>query len=155
NSRKIGAYQLGEFRLDLGYTHANLASLLGATNRPREAEAAYREALKVRQQLAADFPMIVGFQREVAATHIDLGIALASSPSRRGEAEEAYRRAIVLFKESAAASPKASANQFGLARAHFNLGPLLRRMGRPEEAEEADREAHRLFQGLVDADPAV
>src|SRR5262249_39716081 len=40
NSRKMGAYQLMEFRVDLGYTHANLASLLGATKRPREAEAA-------------------------------------------------------------------------------------------------------------------
>src|SRR5262249_11766289 len=45
-----------------------------ATNRPEEAEAAYREALALQKQLAADFPTVSDYRNELAFTLANLGI---------------------------------------------------------------------------------
>jgi tetratricopeptide (TPR) repeat protein len=92
---------------------------LGLQGRPKEAEAAYREAIRLKPDLPE--------------AHYNLGNAL-SEQRRYKEAESAYRTVIRL--------------KFDYHQAHHNLGGVLLDQGRPEEAEAAYREAIRLKHDL-------
>jgi Flp pilus assembly protein TadD len=95
--------------------HNNLGLALAGQGREREAEAAYREALRLRP----NFPL----------AHYNLGGALLKQ-GREREAEAAFREALRLRPD------------FPLA--HYNLGVVLARQRREREAEAAYREALRL-----------
>jgi Tfp pilus assembly protein PilF len=96
-------------------THRNLGNARADQGRPREAEAEYREALRLKP----DYPI----------AHNDLGTVLAEQ-GRPREAEAEFREAVRLKPD--------------YPRAHYNLGNALRDQGRPKEAEAAFREAIRL-----------
>jgi serine/threonine protein kinase/tetratricopeptide (TPR) repeat protein len=64
----------GRFRSDMAGCYNNFGILLRVTNRPKEAHAAYREALALQKQLAADFPAIPDHQNALAATLSNLAI---------------------------------------------------------------------------------
>jgi tetratricopeptide (TPR) repeat protein len=95
--------------------NAHGAALCDDCGRPKEAEAAFREAIRLRP----DYP----------EAHVNLGISL-DRQGRHREAEAAYREAIRLKGD--------------LAEAHLNLGSALNSQGRHREAEAACREALRL-----------
>jgi tetratricopeptide (TPR) repeat protein len=85
-------------------SHNNLGLLLSSTGRLAEAERAYRDALALQKQLAAEFPARPDFRLELARSHNNLGLLL-SSTGRLKEAETAYREALALWKQLAADYP--------------------------------------------------
>jgi tetratricopeptide (TPR) repeat protein len=88
---------------------------LAAEGRYKEAEAAYRQAMRLR--------------RDYIEAHGNLGAALNEQGWHKG-AEAAYRQAIRLRPD--------------FPEAHWNLGNALDRQGKSEEAEAAYRQAIRL-----------
>jgi tetratricopeptide (TPR) repeat protein len=127
----------------------NLGNFLGRHDRHKEAEAAFREAIRIRP--------------EYAEAHDGLGVALRSQ-HRYQEAEPSFREAIRLrpdraeahnglgvalydlgrYKESEAACREAIRLKSEDAMAHCNLGNALCSQGRYKESEAAYREAIRL-----------
>jgi tetratricopeptide (TPR) repeat protein len=57
-----------EYRRDLAQIHTNLGILLKDTGRPKEAEAAYRDALELQKALAAQLPNVPDHQNDVGNT---------------------------------------------------------------------------------------
>jgi tetratricopeptide (TPR) repeat protein len=114
----------------------------------KDAEVAHREALAIRQQLAADFPTRPDFRQELATSHNKLGVLLCDT-GRLAEAEAAYREALALRQQLAADFPTRPDFRQELATSHNNLGALLRDTARLQEAEVAYREALALFKQLV------
>src|SRR5262249_15865752 len=62
-------------------TYDTLGLLLSADGKPKEAEAAHRDALALRRQLVNSFPTVSDFQNDLAATLGNLG----AIHKRRGE----------------------------------------------------------------------
>jgi tetratricopeptide (TPR) repeat protein len=151
---RIWEEEKSHFRRGLAASHNKLGSLLMNTGRLKEAEEAYREALALRKQLAADFPIVTGDRRNLASSHYDLGTLLMNT-GRLKEAETAYREVLVLRKQSMADFPTVPEYRADLASSDSNLGNLLKDTGRLQEAEETYREALVLRKELAADFPAV
>jgi tetratricopeptide (TPR) repeat protein len=143
-----------DYRLDLARSFGNLGDLLDNTGRPREAEAAYSDALALLKQLTDDFPGRPDYRYHLAKSHSSLGVLLANA-GRPREAEAAFRDALALRKELAADFPVRPDYRNELAASHNNLGVLLTRTGRPREAEAAYRAALALRRQLAADLPAI
>ena len=114
----------------------------------KEAEAAYRDALDIQKQLAADFPTRPDFRQQLARTYGNLGVLL-SATGRLQEAEAAYRDALAIQKQLVAEFPTRPDFRQELTKSYNNLGVLLYQTGRPKEAEAAWRDALAIRQQLV------
>jgi serine/threonine protein kinase len=119
------------------YRMGRLNQILG---RPRDGENAYRRAVSLFQQLAADFPTRPEFRQELASSHNTLGNLLHAT-GRLKEAESAYIEALAILKHLAADFPTRPEFRQALAGIHNNLGNLLHATGRLTEAESAQAEA--------------
>jgi tetratricopeptide (TPR) repeat protein len=137
-----------DYRQELATSHNNLGLLLRATGRPQEAEAAFRQALKLYEQLATDFPTRPDYRQGLAMSHHNLGYLLQTT-GRLQEAQAAYRQALKLQEQLAAEFPTRPDYRQELARSHNNLGYLLQTTGRLQEAEAAYRQALKLQEQLV------
>ena len=114
----------------------------------QEAEAAFRDALALRKQLAADFPTRPDFRQELARTYGNLGLLLRDT-GRLQEAEAAYREALKLQQQLAADFPTRPDFRQELARSHHNLGTLFYQTGRLKETETVWRDALALRKQLA------
>jgi len=128
--------------------------------RSQDSENAYRRAVALGQQLAADFPNQPQFRLELALSHNSLGAVLRGANRRPTEAESAYVEALAILKQLAADFPTERGYRQGLAGIHNNLGNLLFDTGRQAEAESAYAEAMAIRKQLVaefpaDPDPTV
>jgi len=85
---------------------------------------AYRDALALRKQLAADFPIQPEFRENLAVICISLGDLLAAG-DRPAEAESTYRDALGLLKQLTADRPDQPEFREGLASTHYLLGRTL------------------------------
>jgi serine/threonine-protein kinase len=141
-------------RLELAKIHINLGVLLRRTGHPQKAEQAYRDALELQQQLAADFPAIPAYRGDLAATHNNLGNLLLEM-RRLTDAEKAYRDALAVYRQLADQFPTLAVYRQVLATISSNLGRLLTDMERLPEAIEVLREAVALSKQLADQFPAV
>src|SRR5271157_6019076 len=133
---------------DVAMTLNNLAALYSATQRMKEAEEAYREALSTYRQLAQANPE--AYLPYVAGTLNNLAI-LYSATQRMKEAEEAYREALSIRRQLAQANPEAYLPD--VAGTLNNLAVLYRATQRMKEAEEAYREALSTYRQLAQANP--
>jgi tetratricopeptide (TPR) repeat protein len=113
-----------------------------------EAERAYRDALKLQQQLAADFPTVPAYRQDLARSHQNL-VNLLHAAGRLQDAETAYLDAIRLKEQLAADFPTVPAYRQALAGIHNNLGILLAARGRHQEAEKAYHRALALGKQLA------
>jgi serine/threonine protein kinase len=130
-----------------------LGTLLGRLHgRIREAEAAYREAVRVQRDLMARQPDDPGVRRKLARDLNQWGLVLSSS--RPGEAEAALHEAQAIQEALARRAPSVVGYRWDLARSSGNLGAVLARV-QPREASEADEQAVRLLRQLADDFPAV
>src|SRR5204863_177228 len=93
-----------------------------------EAEAAYRAALEIHEKLAADFPAVPDYRKDLAASHINLGLLLAGLVNRTG-AEAAYRAALAIREKLAADFPTMPAYRQELATSQLALADLQVRAG--------------------------
>jgi serine/threonine-protein kinase len=138
--RAEGYHRVGWIRLRLG-------ELEGA-------EAAYRDALALQKQLAADFPTRPDFHQQLAQIHNNLCVLLYET-GRPQEAEATYRDALALQKQLATDFPTRPDFRQQLALSHHNLGLLLRDIGRLPEADAALRTALSLYKQLTTDFPQV
>jgi eukaryotic-like serine/threonine-protein kinase len=108
--------------------------------RDKDSENAYRRAVSLFQQLAADFPTRPEFRMELAMSHNMLGVLLLAT-GRLTEAESAKIEGLAILKQLAADFPNRPEFRQALAGFHQNLGHLLHVTGRLTEAESAQAEA--------------
>jgi serine/threonine-protein kinase len=125
----------------VGWVRYRLGELKGA-------EAAYRNALALRKQLAADFPSEPDFRDQVSRTLGSLGILL-SAQSRLEEAKAAHREGLALSKQLAADISARPDFRQVLAKQYCNLGEVLFVAGRHPAAEAAITESLAVCKQLV------
>jgi tetratricopeptide (TPR) repeat protein len=87
-----------------GKRYLELGGILAQMQKIPEAEEACRQALAIHNRLAADFPRIIIYRRELAKEHL-LDGDLRYASGRPTEAADAYRRALQLFEQVLADSP--------------------------------------------------
>ncbi len=122
--------------------------------RSKDSENAYRRAVSLFQQLAADFPTRPEFRQELASSHNVLGVLLLAT-GRPTEAESAYIEALAILKQLAADFPNRPEFRQALAGFHQNLGNLLHVTRRLAEAESAQAEALAIRKQLAADFPAA
>ena len=116
----------------------NLALFLSKSSTGRkEAEDLYREALKLRRELAKENPSV--YSSDVAMTCNNLANLLSDSSEGRKEAEALYREALERYRELTRQAPEVYGHW--LAWVCRDLGDFLRSDGRQEEAQALFREA--------------
>jgi protein O-mannosyl-transferase len=127
---------------DSWVAHYNLGNVLTATGRPAEAEAEFRETVRLRprfarahnnlgdaldalgrhEEAAAAYTEAIRINPQMAEAHNNLGTALAAT----GHLEEA----VAALRQAVGIEPR-------FAEAYLNLGVILRRLGRLQESAEA------------------
>src|SRR5262249_34469813 len=85
-----------EARLEKAMAHRRVGEVQQQLGRPREAEEAYRRALTLFENLAANSPEVPDHGWILAACLDKLGRLLAADPHRLPEAEQVFRRALTL-----------------------------------------------------------
>jgi tetratricopeptide (TPR) repeat protein len=141
---------------ELAGAHKNLGNLLKDMGRTEEAEAEYRDAIRINPKSAVahynlgnllkdrgrkaeaevEYRDALRIDSDFAKVHINLGNLLYDM-ERKEEAEAEYRDAIRINPDYVAA--------------HYNLGNLLKDMGRKAEAEVEYRDAIRINPDYVAA----
>jgi serine/threonine protein kinase len=119
--RAWGRYRVGRMRYRLGEFQA--------------AEQDYDQALRIYQQLAADFPNRPEFRQDLAGGHLNRGLLLHTM-NRLQEAEQHYAQALRIQKQLAAEFPSRPEFRQDLAKSHLNRGNLLATTGRLKEAKQ-------------------
>jgi serine/threonine-protein kinase len=114
----------------------------------------YEQARAIFAHLAVECPTVPAYRQELATTHNNLGILLATWGGQ-AEAEVAYRQALTLQDKLAADFPSISQYRHELARSQNNLGNLLKNLGKWPEAEVAYRQALTLQEKLGAEFPTV
>jgi tetratricopeptide (TPR) repeat protein len=135
-------------------SHGNLGALLHERGRHQEAEAAQRQELDMRLQLATDFPAVPKYRRGLAAAYSSHAVQLRDL-GRWAEAVAPFRQAIRIDEKLADEFPTVTQYRHGLAKTYNDLGALLLALGRRAEAEAALRSAIGLFAKLAAAWPAA
>jgi serine/threonine protein kinase len=121
--------------------------------RSKDSENAYRRAVSLFQQLAADFPTRPEFRLELATSLNVLGVLLLDT-GRLTEAESARIKGLAILKQLAADFPNRPDFRQALAGFHQNLGNLLHVTRRLAEAESAQAEALAIRKQLAADFPA-
>ncbi len=111
---------------NLGMTRKEASRFAGA-------EAAYREALRIKERLADTFPSVPQHRQGLASTYNNLGVVV-SSLDRPNEAQAAYEKAIHLYERLAADSPEGTGYAVTLAGTYSNMGRLIGDQGKLEES---------------------
>jgi serine/threonine protein kinase/Flp pilus assembly protein TadD len=85
---------------DLGNVLTDLKHLHEAETNYRKAEKAYRQGIKVGEDLARQFPADPSYGRELLDSYVDLAVLLTSTDRRR-EASEAHAKVLKLIPDDA------------------------------------------------------
>jgi tetratricopeptide (TPR) repeat protein len=134
--------------------HFRVAYLWQQLGRREEALPEYEQAVALQEKLAADFPAVPDYRRELAQSHTNLGLLLADL-GKRAEAEQQYRQGLALREKLVADFPAVPDYRRELAQSHNNLGVLLAGLGKRAEAEQQYRQGLALREKLVADFPAV
>jgi serine/threonine protein kinase/tetratricopeptide (TPR) repeat protein len=128
---------------------AHLRSLLGE---PPEAEAGFRQAEALLEQLAAEFPDEAGYRYKLGRTEDNLAVELAKQ-GKEAESEAAFHKGIAMRTKLVEQFPKELKYRLELANNYNDLGNLRELQHRDDEAEKAFHQALELMEKLVaDAD---
>ena len=119
-----------------------------------ESATAVRMARDGYAALAADFPAVPAYRRDLAGSQNNLGLQLADL-GERAEAEGEYRKALAIQEKLAADFPGDPAYRQELDRSHNNLGILLAVLGKGAEAEAEYRQALAIQEKLAADIPTV
>ncbi len=137
---------------DLAVTYAKQAAVSEQLEDKPKALAAYRQAAKTFQDLAARHPLDSKYRADLALCHNNIGLLL-NATGKPTEAEEAYRRALEIQKQLAAENPDSARFQSDLALTYGNLGLLASSVNRLSAAEEAYSDAIRIQEQLLKSFP--
>ncbi len=124
------------------------AAALGTANQPKQAEAAYRNALELREQLVRDQPKEPRYQSSLAATLHNLA-RFYEGARRFAEAEMAYQKALAIREQLVRDHQEVPAYRHGLGLCFNGLGIIYKETNRPREAEAAYRKAVEIGEALV------
>jgi eukaryotic-like serine/threonine-protein kinase len=119
-----------------------------------QARAAVRLAVDGYSTLAAEFPAVPLYRKNLADSHNNLAILLRSL-GKRPEVEEQYRIALAIQDKLVAEFPTVPDYREALGLTHNNLGNLLAGMGKRPEAEDQYRQALAIKEKLVAEFPGV
>ena len=119
-----------------------------------EALAEQRKAQDLRRALAADHAAVPSYRRDLALTHIRLGILL-NLAGRPSEALSELDRARSLLEDLVRAGPNVSDYRDILAAALIIAGDALRDLGRADEARDRLTRAVALAEALAEAQAKV
>jgi tetratricopeptide (TPR) repeat protein len=152
------------YREDLGRSHNHLGILLELKSvdrsisyigkRSDEAQAHFRKALDLREQLAADFPNVAKYHRDVGGTLNNLAGVIQNSGNRT-EAVALYEQAIHHQELALARDPKDPKSQQFLCNHHRNLAMVFGELGRWSEAADQEGKGVGGLEQLVSDYPAV
>ncbi len=140
------------WRRRLSVAHNKVGYVLLRAGRRTEAVAAYREALRIAEELSAIDPENEQWQRDVSVTLGLLAGALIVA-GQRDEALAVYRRAHAFAERQAQAYPGAVSVQRDLAVSLEKIGDVLIETQEIEEALIAYRKSLAIREALVQADP--
>lgn len=141
-------------RVSLSEFHHRRGNLLREAKRPVEAEAAYREAIAVLEELAKADSKERSYRQELGRNHNWLGIVLAQIGQQQ-KAEEAHREALGIY-EKLTAETEASASRWHrqeLAWTCLNLGEAVEKARGFAEAMDLYRRAGELCEKLATEHP--
>jgi tetratricopeptide (TPR) repeat protein len=147
--RVLAAQKPAAYRPDLANTLNHLGNVYFDTRRFAEAEAAFKEALGIRRELAAQNP---AYRDDLADALNNLG-NVYNETQRFAEAEAALKEAVRIRRELAVQNP--AAYRSDVAQTLNNLGALYGTTDRFVEAEEAFKEAVGIWHELAAQNPAA
>ena len=145
---------LPQYRRHLATGHSYQGTLLNGLGRYLEAEAAFRRAVEIYEQLVADVRAESQYREELANS---LG-NLASLLRRRGDlngAEDTHRRTLTIRDQLVTEFPSIPQYRHALAQSHNNMGNLYVQLGKLGDAEAAFRRALGISERLVVEVPEV
>jgi tetratricopeptide (TPR) repeat protein len=125
--------QLAEWYKARGHAFNNLGVVRQDAGRLADAADAIRISVKIKEQLAEQFPSAPQYRYELAGSYNNLGSVL-SQVGQPAEARAAYERAVQIGERLVAASPEVPVYSVSLAGAYTNLG---RHMGDAGELERS------------------
>jgi serine/threonine protein kinase len=145
-SRVLEIYQrlATEFPMNPDYQKQLAEALynVAAASKPDDIEAVeklYRQAVRVREKIAADFPQLPPDRTGEATLHQWFGVRLLHN-RRFAEAEKELRYALRLREQLLARSPDSPGLKADLLHLRSYIGEVSYRMNRPEEAERYYRQ---------------
>jgi thiol-disulfide isomerase/thioredoxin/tetratricopeptide (TPR) repeat protein len=135
-------------RIQLAYTHAQLAQLQRRARRYGPARASYEEAIRLRERLIADFPGHPIHRYRTASYRFELADLLDEQGEAK-EAESLYRRALAEQEQLVKDYPEDANYRQALFDTAGSLAVLLE-LARPQEAQRLlERVAHDRWQDGV------
>jgi serine/threonine protein kinase/tetratricopeptide (TPR) repeat protein len=134
-------------RRETGRAHGRLGEIYFLLGRHAESERAYRQAIALHEELAAEFAAVPDCRQAEAKYRQALATVLRFA-GRLAEAEQAGREALALLEKLAADFPDAAELRYDLAKHNDYLGTTLREAGKVHEAEQAHRRALALWEDL-------
>jgi hypothetical protein len=126
-----------------GRAQLRLGAVLQREDRTQEAEAAYRESVRLQQSLAKEAPLFPFFQIDLCAARQALADFLLQH-DRLPEARAVLRESIVELERWQAGGPAGWLRQKLLTTQYHHEAAVLTRMGETALAAEATRTAERL-----------
>jgi tetratricopeptide (TPR) repeat protein len=114
-----------------GYFH--VALLEHRLSRRDEARSRYEKAREIRERLAAEFPAVAEYRKDLADTYNNLAMLLVDS-RQYGEAQANFAKAKSLRQQLTAEFPDDAEYRKDLAGSHSNLALLLSTIGKKEDA---------------------
>jgi tetratricopeptide (TPR) repeat protein len=124
------------------------------TNRPADAEAAYRQELAICEDLATDFARWPQYREHVADSAWRLGNFLLKT-NHADEAEKLLHTALKAMEQVVADAPNQPNFRRRLARQYVTAGDLMRKAGRRTDAEKSYQRALETWEDLVREYPDV
>ncbi len=145
-----------EILLGASQAYRRLGDSYDSLGRTDEAESRYREALEIQEKLAAAFPAVAVYRRELAWSYRQLGLLGRISFGRETEAVNAVQKALALLEELTAADPSDDAYRSDLATTYDTRGLLMiQRLGQVQAAEADFRKEIGLLDELAARFPAI
>jgi eukaryotic-like serine/threonine-protein kinase len=137
---------IGDAQFHVGLIHHKLGE-------NKEAEAAYRAARDVQQQLANDYPDQPNHRRDLARTLVSLAIVLRET-NQVEQAKQAERASRDTFQQLVDQYPEVAFYRYGLATSHSNLAATQMVSGDlSRTTEDGFRASNKLLRQLVEKDP--
>jgi tetratricopeptide (TPR) repeat protein len=157
--RAIALYQrladdfpgIPDYRAELAGGYSDLGNFLRRQRRYGDAEEAYRQALELKEKLAAESAT---YGPVLARTRSHLGQVLREQ-ARYAEAEELYHQALPVQQKLVDEFPALRGGRVDLADTYNGLGIVLTELRKPAEAEAAFRHSLDLRKKLADDFPKV
>jgi serine/threonine protein kinase/tetratricopeptide (TPR) repeat protein len=140
-----------QYRHGLANGLHNRALSLAQLGKRDEAEAGYRQAISILEQLVADSPG-EDQRKDLAHGYSDLGLLLRRI-GKRHEAETATRQKLTVFEELARDFPGQPEYLLSQASAHNALGLHFIELGKFEEGEKALRRSIALYKNIAKSFP--